>query len=148
MSAHLAPQLKNSGAMGSTAGLRSNVAHLETGRVEVAKCRPDGRFWFSGWARSSLKHAKADYAVLGWQGRDHSFHLFTAIPTGAVRADLAKLYGPDSRKAGFLQEIEISDLPPPDVTIQGWAVDWEAQQAFPMEGGVRFDRPVPYPETG
>lgn len=126
--------------------LRQTIANVpaganpETGRVEVAERRSEGRSWFSGWARNPVKQAGADYAVLGWEGADNSFHLFTAIPTGRVRPDIAEGYGPLSRKAGFEQEIEISNLPSPEVTIKGWAVDWGAQQAFPMEDGVRLER--------
>lgn len=120
-------------------------ANLETGRVEIAERRPDDRSWFRGWARNPLKHAGADYAVLGWQEADNSFHLFTAIPTGRVRPELAELYGPLSRKAGFEQEIETSNLPPGGVTIKGWAIDWDAQQAFPMQGFPRVDTRVLLP---
>lgn len=116
-------------------------ANLETGHLDVAELRPDGQFWFTGWARNPLKQAGADYAVLGWEGLDNAFHPFTAIPTGRVRPEVAEVYGPLSRKAGFDQEIEISKLPPQGVTIKAWAIDWEAQQAFPMEGVIRVDRP-------
>jgi hypothetical protein len=116
-------------------------ADIETGRVEMAKPRDDGQFWFSGWARNPLKHAAADYVVLGWEGPDNSFHPFTAIPTGRVKSEVAEVYGPLSRKAGFDQEIEISKLPPQGVTIKAWAIDWEAQQAFPMGGAIRVERP-------
>lgn len=120
----------------------SNVpagATLETGHV--TELRANGQFWFSGWARNPLKQTGADYVVLGWQGPDNSFHPFTAIPTGRVRPEVAEVYGPLSRKAGFEQEIDMSKLPPQGVTIKAWAIDWEAQQAFPMEGAIRVDRP-------
>jgi hypothetical protein len=116
-------------------------ADIETGRVEVAKTLDDGRVWFSGWARNPHKHAAADYVVLGWEGSDNSFHPFTAIPTGRVNSKAAEVYGPLSHKAGFDQEIEISKLPPQSLTIKAWAIDWEAQQAFPMDGAIRVDRP-------
>jgi hypothetical protein len=116
-------------------------ADIETGRVEMAKPLDDGQFWFSGWARNPLKHTAADYVVLGWAGPDNSFHPFTAIPTGRVKSEVAEVYGPLSRKAGFDQEIKISKLPPEGVTIKAWAIDWEAQQAFPMEGAIRLDLP-------
>ena len=116
-------------------------ANPETGHMDAAELRSDSQFWFTGWARNPLKHAEADYVALGWQGPDNSFHPFTAIPTGRVRPEVAEVYGPLSRKAGFEQEIEISRLPPQGVTIKAWAIDWEAQQAFPMEGVIRVDRP-------
>jgi hypothetical protein len=116
-------------------------ADIETGRVEMAKPIEDDQFWFSGWARNPRKHAAADYVVLGWAGPDNSFHPFTAIPTGRVKSEIAEVYGPLSRKAGFDQEIKISKLPPPGVTIKAWAIDWEAQQAFPMEGAIQLTRP-------
>jgi hypothetical protein len=120
----------------------SNVpagATLETGHV--TELRSNGPFWFAGWARNPLKQAGADYVVLGWQGPDNSFHPFTAIPTGRVRPEVAEVYGPLSRKAGFEQEIDMSKLPSQGVTIKAWAIDWEAQQAFPMEGAIRVDPP-------
>jgi hypothetical protein len=116
-------------------------ANVETGKVEVGERRTDGQFWFSGWARNPLKHVGADYAVLGWEGSDNAFHPFTAIPTGRVSSKVAEVYGPLSRKAGFEQQIDISKLPPQGVTIKAWAIDWEAQQAFPMEGLIRVDPP-------
>lgn len=116
-------------------------AKLETGHVDVAELRTDGHVRFAGWARNPLKHAGADYVALGWEGPGNSFHPFTAIPTGRVTPEVAQAYGLLSRKAGFDQEIDISKLPPHGVTIKAWAIDWEAQQAFPMEGAVRVDRP-------
>jgi hypothetical protein len=115
-------------------------AKLETGHVDVDQPWP-GHFWFSGWARNPLKHAGADYVVLGWQGADNSFHPFTAIPTGRVNPKVEEVYGALSGKAGFDQEIDLSKLPPHGVTIKAWAIDWEAQQAFPMESVIRVDRP-------
>ena len=114
-------------------------ASLETGKVEVAERRADGGFWFAGWARNPFKQAEADYVVLGWQGSDNSFHPFTVIPTGGVRPEVAKVYGPLSRKAGFEQKIGMSQLLPQGVIIKAWAIDWEAQQAFPMESAIRMD---------
>jgi hypothetical protein len=115
-------------------------ANLETGKVDVAQRRPDGRFWFAGWARNPLKHAGADYVVLGWEEPDKSFHPFTVIPTGGVRPEVARTYGPLSLKAGFEQEIEMPKLPlPPGVIIKAWTIDWEAQQGFPMEGVIERD---------
>ena len=115
-------------------------ANLATGRVNLAQHRPDGRFWFAGWARNPFKQAGADYVVLGWQGPGNSFHPFTVIPTGVVRPEVEKVYGPLSGKAGFEQEIEMSTLSPPQgAIIKAWAIDWEAQQAFPMEGVIRMD---------
>jgi len=114
--------------------------NLETGKVEVAERPPAGQCRFSGWARNPLKQAGADYVVLGWQGPDNSFHPFTVIPTGGVRPEVAKVYGPLSRKAGFEQRIEMSKLlPPPGAVIKAWAIDWEAQQAFPMPGVIRME---------
>jgi len=117
-------------------------ANLDAGKVDVAQLRPDGHYWFSGWARNPIKQTSADYVVLGWQERDNSFHPFTVIPTGAVRTDVSKIHGPLLDKAGFAQEIEPSKLPPsPDATIRAWAIDWEAQQAFPIESVTQLDRP-------
>lgn len=125
--------------------LRQTIASVptggkpETGELEVSEPWP-GHFWFRGWARSSSKQAAADYVVLGWEGPDSSFHPFTAIPTGRVRPKVQDTYGPLSEKAGFDQPVDISKLPSP-VIIKAWAVDWEAQEAFPMDGFVRVDRP-------
>jgi hypothetical protein len=115
-------------------------ANLETGHVDMGEPRPDGKFWFAGWARNPLKQGAADYVVLGWQGPDNSFHPFTAIPTGGVRPELEQVYGPLSRKAGFEQEIEISKLPQHGVTVRAWAIDWETQQGFPILGGITIQK--------
>ena len=115
----------------------------ETGELEVSEPWP-GHFWFKGWARSPSKKAAADYVVLGWQGPDNSFHPFTAIPTGRVRPKVEEEFGPLSEKSGFDQEVDISALPP-EVTIRAWAIDWDSQEAFPMDNFVRVDRVVPAP---
>jgi hypothetical protein len=117
-------------------------ADSETGRVETVKPLDNGQVWFSGWARNPLKNAAADYVVLGWEGPDNSFHPFTAIATGRVKSEVAEVYGPLSRKAGFDQEIDMPKLRlQGSITIKAWAIDWEAQQAFPMAGAVRLDPP-------
>jgi hypothetical protein len=132
---------KVSDSLRQTIATAPTGANPETGHVEVAELRP-GQFWFSGWARDPLKKAAADYVVLGWEGPDNSFHPLTAIPTGGVVGpEVAEVYGLPSRKAGFGQEIETSKLPPPGATIKAWAIDWETQRAFPMEGAIRLDRP-------
>lgn len=113
----------------------------EIGELEASEPWP-GHFWFKGWARSPSKQAAADYVVLGWQGPDGSFHPFSAIPTGRVRPKVKGEFGPASEKAGFDQAIDLSTLPPA-LTIKAWAIDWEAQKAFPMDGFVRVDRPRP-----
>jgi hypothetical protein len=112
----------------------------ETGHVEVAEPFP-GHFWFTGWARNPVKGVAADYVVLGWQGSDNSFHPFTAIPTGRVRPKVEEAYGAGSRKGGFDQGIDISKLPSPDLIIRAWAVDWETQQAFAIEGAIHVNPP-------
>jgi hypothetical protein len=113
-----------------------NGAKVETGRLEVGKPLDAGQVWFSGWARNPLEQVAADYVVLGWAEPDNSFHPFTAIPTGGVRSEIAEIYGPQSRKAGFNQEIDVSKLPQHGATIKAWAIDWQLQQAFPMAGTV------------
>jgi hypothetical protein len=126
--------------------LRQQIAKVpagsdrETGHLEVAEPWP-GHFWFSGWARNPLKQTEADYVALGWQGADDVFHPFTAIPTGQVTPEIGQTYGPLSRKAGFAQEVDISALPREGVTIRAWAIDWDAQQAFPIESAVQVNRP-------
>lgn len=111
------------------------------GHLDVAQSLPPAYYRFAGWARTPIKQSPADYVVLGWQDANDSFHPFTAIPTGKVRADVAEVVGQSALKAGFDQDIEISRLPAEAQTIKGWAIDWQTQQAFPLDGVVRLDRP-------
>jgi hypothetical protein len=114
---------------------------LGTGFLDLSEPRPDGYFRFAGWARNPLKGAGADYVVLGWQEADNSFHPFSAIRTGRVRPDVEKVYGPQALKAGFDEEIDLSKLPAGALTIKAWGIDWDSQQAFPLEGAIRLERP-------
>ena len=114
---------------------------LGSGFLDLSEPRPDGYFRFAGWARNPLKGAVADYVVLGWEEADNSFHPFSAIRTGRVRTDVEKVYGPRALKAGFDEEIDLSKLPPGALTIKAWGIDWDSQQAFPLEGTVRLERP-------
>ena len=111
------------------------------GFLDLGEPRPDSHFRFTGWARNPLKEASADYVVLGWQELDNSFHPFSAIRTGRVRPDVEKVFGPRALKAGFDEEIDVSKLPAGSVTIKGWAIDWDSQQAFPLGGAIRLERP-------
>ena len=127
--------------------LRQRIANAppagdsQGGYLDIGELRPAGNFRFGGWGRNPLKNTIAQYVVLGWQEPDNSFHPFTVISTGIVRTDVAKIFGRLSLKAGFDQEIEISKLPPHPVTIQAWAIDWDAQQAFSMESSIRLEPP-------
>jgi hypothetical protein len=111
------------------------------GHLDLAEALPPNYFRLAGWARTPVKQAAADYVVLGWQGADNLFHPFTAIPTDKVRLDVAAAFGPSALKTGFDQDIETSRLPPEAETIRGWAIDWKTQQAFPLNGVLRLDRP-------
>jgi hypothetical protein len=107
----------------------------QSGHLDLCEPLPPAYSRFAGWARDPVKRAAADYVVLGWEdAAAKSFHPFTAIPTGIVRPDVAQTYGAPSLKAGFDQDIETSRLPAEAVTIKAWAIDWEAQQAFPVDG--------------
>lgn len=131
----------------SSDSLRQAIAHppvpadLGAGYLDFAEPRPDGHLRFAGWARNPLKNAAADYVALGWEEADHSFHSFTAIRTDRVRTDVAKVFGPALRKAGFDEEIDVSKLPGGTVIIKGWAIDWDTQQAFPLENVLTLNRP-------
>jgi hypothetical protein len=116
-------------------------ADFYAGHLDLAQPLPPSYYRFAGWARTPVKQARADFVVLGWQEGDGSFHPFTAIPTGIVRSDVAAVIGPSGLKTGFDQDIETSRLPAEAELIKAWAIDWETQQAFPMEGEVRLDRP-------
>jgi hypothetical protein len=60
-----------------------------------------------------------------------------------MRSDVADAIGPSGLKAGFDQDIETSRLTPQAENIKAWSIDWKTQQAFPLEGAVRLDRPRP-----
>jgi hypothetical protein len=117
------------------------VAGDGAGFLDVAELRGAGHCRLAGWARSLLKQGEADYVALGWQEPDNSFHPLSAVRTGIVRPDVAEIFGQPLRKAGFDAEIDISKLPAGAVTIKAWAIDWEAQQAFPLEGAIRLELP-------
>jgi hypothetical protein len=125
--------------------LRHKIANVPSagdprgGYLDIGELRPGGNFRFAGWGHNPLKNTVAQYVVLGWAEPDNSFHPFTAISTGIVRPDVAKIFGRLSLKAGFDQEIDISKLPPHAVTITAWAIDWDTQQAFPIQNSVRLD---------
>ncbi|PZR76600.1 MAG: hypothetical protein DLM73_02325 [Chthoniobacterales bacterium] len=111
------------------------------GHLDLGERRSPGNFRFAGWARSPLKNARADYVVLGWEETNGSFHPFTAIKTGILRPDVANVFGRLSLEAGFDQEIEVSRLPAQTVTIRAWSIDWQTQQAFPLDGVLQLEWP-------
>lgn len=131
---------KPSDSLRQTISQAPTGAESSGGKLVLCERRGKDYYRFAGWARNPVANTVADYVILGWQGEDSSFHPFTAIATGLVRPDVAGTYGASSLKAGFDQEIEISKLPLPTVTIKAWAIDWNAQQAFPMEGALRITR--------
>jgi hypothetical protein len=116
-------------------------AEFYAGHFDLAEPLPPAYFRFAGWARTPAKQAAANYVVLGWEGADNSFHPFTAIPTDKMRPDVAAVFGPSALKTGFDQDIETARLPPEAEIIKAWAIDWETQQAFPLDGVVRLNRP-------
>jgi hypothetical protein len=120
--------------------LRQAIANVpvavtpESGRLELCEPLPPAYSRFAGWVRNPVRQTVADYVVLGWEDSAKSFHPFTAIPTGIIRPDLALTYGAGSLKAGFDQDIETSRLPAEAVTIKAWAIDWQTQHAFAIDG--------------
>jgi hypothetical protein len=114
------------------------AADSSAGKLTLFEDRGHGYYRFAGWARNPAGKSAADYVVLGWQEADNSFHPFTAISTGLMRPEVATIYGASSLKSGFDQEIEFSKFPAGPVTIKAWAIDWDTQQAFPMDASVRL----------
>ena len=112
----------------------------ENGQLELCEPLPPAYSRFAGWVRNPVKKAAADYVVLGWEDAAKSFHPFTAIATGIMRPDVGSTHGAASVKAGFDQDIETSRLPAEAVTIKAWAIDWQAQQAFPIDGATIVSR--------
>ncbi len=129
-----------SDALGKAIATLPAAPNQESGHLDPSEPLPPAYARFSGWVRNPVKQTAADYAVLGWQNADNSFQPFTAIPTAIVRPDVARAYGSSSLKAGFDQDIETSRLPPAARTIKAWAIDWEAQQAFAVDGTNVLDR--------
>lgn len=130
---------KASGSLVQTIDKAPEGRDSSAGKLTLFEPRGGELFRFAGWARNPLQNSAAHYVVLGWQNADNSFHPFTAISTGIVRREVAATYGASSLKTGFDHEIEISTWPSEALTIKAWAIDWDAQQAFPMEGAL----PVP-----
>ena len=127
--------------------LREAITHppgetdFNAGHLDLAQPLPPDYSRFAGWVRNPVKQSAADYVVLGWQDPDDSFHPFTAIPTGKIREDVAAAIGESSLRAGFDQDIETSKLPAEARVIKAWAIDWETQEAFPVDGVVRLEQP-------
>jgi hypothetical protein len=117
------------------------AAEPSGGKLTLCEARGNGYYRLAGWARNPIKNSTANYVVLGWQEADNSFHPLTAISTGIMRPEVAQIHGPALAKGGFDQEIELSNSPPQSAIIKGWAIDWDTQQAFPMEGALWLDRP-------
>ncbi|HKP93792.1 MAG TPA: hypothetical protein VJS88_07830, partial [Chthoniobacterales bacterium] len=93
-----------------------------------------------GWATIPAENARADYVVVGWISDGDSFRPFTAMPTGRRRPDVSKRASSAIRNAGFLQEVDISALPPSPLTVRAWSVDLKNQRVFPIAGSVRIER--------
>jgi hypothetical protein len=111
------------------------------GSIEHSRVVEGDRLELAGWARIPARNSRADYVVFGWEEEDHSFHPFTAMPTGQRRSDLIETFHSSAlRNAGFTQEIDISKLPHRNLTLRALSVDLSREQVFPMEGAVRLDR--------
>ncbi|HVF70214.1 MAG TPA: hypothetical protein VM940_01285 [Chthoniobacterales bacterium] len=122
-----------------------SVAPSETGdtagRIEGSPVGDGKMLIVSGWALIPGRDARADYVVLGWQTRDGAFHPFTALPTGRRRPDMTGPASSAIRNSGFLQAVDISQLPKEPLTIRAWSVDLKDKQVFPINGTVRVDAP-------
>ncbi|MFL6590349.1 MAG: hypothetical protein ACJ8M4_09275 [Chthoniobacterales bacterium] len=128
-----------------TAPLREAISHpplpadARVGSIEGSVGNDRDVVRVLGWALIPNRNVRADYVVLGWQGEDDSFHPFTAMPTGRSRPDVTGKVPSTVRKAGFLQEINISELPRSPFRIGAWSIDLASQKAFPIDGAVPVD---------
>ena len=118
-------------------------SNFEAGNLDRGTLRGDEQFRIEGWGRNPEQNAPADYVVLGWDEEANSFHPFIALSTGGSREDVADAFkSPSIRNAGFDHEINVSKLPRRPLVLRAWSIDMARQQAFPMNGSVRLERPV------
>jgi hypothetical protein len=119
----------------------SSSPHSDTvaaGNLDFLAVKPNRQCRIAGWTRNPTTNRPAEYVVLGWEQTDGVFHPFTALPTGRVRSDVARVLGISSMKlAGFDESLDCSKLPE-NAEIKGWAVDFDHQQVFPMGGRLRL----------
>lgn len=114
---------------------------MRGGNLDRGSTQPDGRFRIAGWARIPPHNARAEYVVLGWDEGENSFHPFAAATTGSARPDVVKVFkAPSLANAGFEHALDVSKLPDQPVTLRAWAIDLAADEVFPLQGSLPFQR--------
>ena len=112
---------------------------LEAGHLDLLVPHPNGQYRIAGWARNPRQNRPVQYIVLGWQTRDDSFHPFTALPTGHQRPDLSQVFKSKVMiNAGFDESVDCSKVPAEAKMFKAWAVDFDQQQAFPLQGSLHL----------
>jgi hypothetical protein len=115
---------------------------IVAGYIDGGKIEMGDKLSIAGWARNPNRNTRADFVILGWEDPGGTFHPFTALATGGRRPDLIEAFSSSSIKnAGFNQAIDISKLPKGTIEIKGWSIDLKTQEAFPLSGSFRLERP-------
>lgn len=120
------------------------LADRAHGAMESAEFQPDGSLRLTGWAWLPEEKRRADCVVIGCENRAGKFKPLTVLGTGMKRPDLLRLEGEGKVcRAGFARMIKMTNLPGDAVTLAGWAIDLQAQKAWPLGGLATLSRNSP-----
>jgi hypothetical protein len=112
---------------------------MEAGHLDLLTCTARRRCRIAGWARQPQTNRPAQYVVIGWEADDGRFHSFTALPTGHQRPDLSQVFKSKLMiNAGFDESVDCSKVPAEAKMFKAWAVDFDQQQAFPLQGSLHL----------
>lgn len=107
------------------------------GSVDAAVLEGGDRLHLQGWAWLPKRKRPADCVVIGAEDSSGVFKPLTVIMTGKPRPDVRAALGrPHAFRAGFDYVVGTSNLPDGEATIEGWAIDLQAQKAWPLAGAI------------
>ena len=105
------------------------------GQIETCKVHQDGTLQVTGWAWLPERNRRADCVVIGSEDARGVFKPITVFETGVARADLSTAqHNPHMFRAGFARSVETANLLHGELCLKGWAIDFRAQKAWPLEG--------------
>jgi hypothetical protein len=103
------------------------------GRLETSEFDSKGILQVKGWAWLPERNRQADCVVIGCEDPAGVFKPLSVLETGVARPDLrAQMHNPRFYRAGFWHAINPANILPGPVVIKGWAIDLQAQKAWPL----------------
>jgi hypothetical protein len=116
-----------------------SAADGSTGQIDICEFDSNRALFIAGWAWLPGKNRCADFVIIGCKDTAGNFKPICVLETGRQRKDLVEYFHiPKMEQAGFARAVNPVNLPRGDLMIEGWAIDFKGQKAWPLASSLNL----------